>query len=287
MKFNKILERQIRRTLLNKAQVEDMEDLLQLVSDTYDDFEEDHNLAQRSLEISSKELINQNKKLKSLNANLEKLTFAASHDLRTPLLSIMGYLQIIQLKGNFDEELSKYFTYVMEGVDRMNDLLINLQRYTEIDFWKPKVTNVDLGTCLKMSIRRFSEKIEDTNAVIEYDKLPVIKAVSRYIETIFVELINNSLTYTKQNVSPKIKIAVETKKDKHYISFTDNGIGIDQKYKDYIFDEFKRLHTYSEYKGNGLGLAICKKIAGKLNGQISVDVKYTKGLKIHIVFNTL
>lgn len=284
MKFNKILERQIRRKLLDKAQIEDLEDLLQLVSNTYDDFEEDHNLAQRSLEISSKELLNQNRKLKKLNVNLEKLTYAAAHDLRTPLLSIKGYLQIIELNSNFNEELSKYFEYVVEGVERMNDLLTNLQRYTEIDFWKLKLEDVDLNLSILMSIRQLSEKIEVSNASIIYEKLPTIKAESKFIEMVFKELIYNSLTYAKPDVAPCIKITSEKIGSKYKISFIDNGIGIDPKYKDYIFEEFKRLHNYSEYKGNGLGLAVTKKIVEKLNGQIFIDTSYLKGLKTDILF---
>lgn len=270
--------------MLDKAQIEDLEDLLQLISNTYDDFEEDHNLAQRSLEISSKELLNQNRKLKKLNVNLEKLTYAAAHDLRTPLLSIKGYLQIIELNGNFNEELSKYFEYVVEGVERMNDLLTNLQRYTEIDFWKLKLEDVDLNLSISMSIRQLSEKIEQSNASIIYDKLPIIKAESKFIEIVFKELIYNSLTYAKPNISPCIKITSEKIENKYKISFIDNGIGVDSKYKDYIFEEFKRLHNYSEHKGNGLGLAVTKKIVEKLNGQISIDTSYLKGLKTDILF---
>jgi len=284
LKFNKILERQIRRKLKNKEQLKELEDFLQLVSDTYNDFEQDHKLAQRSLEISSNELLNQNRKLKKLNTNLEKLTYAASHDLRTPLLSIMGYLQIIKLEDKLDNKLNKYFDYVTEGVERMNSLLISIQRYTEIDFWKLQPTNVDLNLILEMSIRLLSDLIEKTNTTIEYDKLPYLKTESKFIEMIFLELINNSITYAKPNVCPKIEIESKTKNNKLYISFKDNGIGIDPKYKDYIFEEFKRLHTFSEYKGNGMGLAISKKIVERLNGEISIDTGYTQGLKTDIVF---
>jgi len=285
LKFNKILERQIRRKRLSKTQIEDLEDLLQLVSDTYDDFEKDHNMAQRSLEISSKELLNQNRKLVNLNTNLEKLTYAAAHDLKTPLLSIRGYLQIIELKSTFSKEISKYFKYVIEGVERMDSLLTNLQRYTEIDFWKLKPEDVDLNLCLSMSIRQLSDKIDQFNTKIKYDKLPIIKSDKKLLELVFNELIKNSLTFTKPNIPPCIKITAEKINDKYKISFKDNGIGVDIKYKDYIFDQFKRLHSFSEYKGNGLGLAICKKIIKSLKGEIFMDCNYTKGLKIDIILN--
>lgn len=285
MKFNKILQRQIRRKLLDKSQIEDLEDLLQLISDTYDDFEQDHNLAQRSIEISSKELLNQNRTLKKLNANLEKLTYAAAHDLRTPLLSIKGYLQIIELNSNFNEELSNYFEYVVEGVDRMNDLLTNLLRYTELDFWEVKLEDTDLNVSISTVLQQLSKKIEDSKATVIYDKLPVIKVQSRYIEIIFNELIKNSITYIKPNTLPNIKITSQKIGDKYKISFLDNGIGVETKYKDYIFEEFKRLHNYSEHKGNGLGLAIAKKIMEKLQGEISMDTNYVDGLKIDIFFN--
>lgn len=284
MKFNKILERQIRRKLLSESQIEDIEDLLQLISDTYDDFEEDHNLAQRSLEISSKELVSQNRKLTMLNTNLEKLTYAAAHDLRSPLLSMKGYLQIIELKGNFDEKLSKYFTYVTDSVDRMEGLLTNLQRYTEIDFWKQKNEEVDLNSSVSMTVRLLSEKIKQTNAKISYEKLPTIKAEPKFLEFIFLELLSNSLIYAKPNIAPCIKIEGEKLKEKCKISVMDNGIGVDPKYRDYIFEQFKRLHNFSEFRGNGLGLAICKKIIQKMKGEISIDINYNKGLKVDMIF---
>lgn len=285
MKFNKILERQIRRKLKNKEQLKELEGFLQLVSDTYNDFEEDHKLAQRSLEISSNELLDQNRKLKKLNNNLEKLAYATAHDLRTPLLSIMGYLQIIKLEDNLNDELNQYFDYVTEGVERMDSLLISIQRYTEIDFWKLKLTTVDLNLILEMSKRLMSDVIEKTNTTISYGKFPHFKAESKFIEMIFLELINNSITYAKPNLAPSIKIDSEIKNKKLHISYKDNGIGVEPKYKDYIFEEFKRLHTFSEYKGNGLGLAICQKIVERLDGEISVDTSYKKGLKTDIVFN--
>lgn len=285
MKLNNILERQIKRKLLNNEQCKDLEDFLQLVSKTYDNFEEDYNLAQRSLEISSKELIKQNAKLKEVNANLEKLAYAAAHDLRTPLLNIKGYLQIIKLKENFNEELSKYFTYVVDGVERMNDLLTNLQRYTEIDFWKLNPEKVDLTLCIEMCMRQLSDKIKTTNTSIWFDELPIVEAENSYIEMIFMELLKNSIAYTKPNINPCIKITAKKKLNKYHISFKDNGMGIEPKYKDYIFEEFKRLHNYSEIRGNGLGLAICKKIIIKLKGEIFIDTSYTDGLKTDIILN--
>ena len=93
---------------------------------------------------------------------------------------------------------------------------------------------------------------------------------------LFQHLLQNGLKYNK-SLQPKVKIEVAEKGQRLEISFTDNGIGIEEKYHDYIFEHFKRLHSSSEYTGTGLGLSLCRKIVIKHGGQLLVQSELGKG----------
>lgn len=135
-----------------------------------------------------------------------------------------------------------------------------------------------------MVIDDLSSSIDDKKAVIEVGSLPTIKGISFQIDQLFVNLISNSLKYSKDTIAPQINIYIEhigtdefyndkliLDSDYHKIVIRDNGIGFKQEYADKIFMLFQRLETSPKYSGTGLGLAICKKIVDNHHGYITVQ----------------
>ncbi len=232
---------------------------------------------------SEEKLLKSNLKLKSSNAELESFNRVASHDLQEPLRKIQ--LFVLRIKdaenNNLSTKSQEYFSKVINAVNRMQSLIQNLLTYSRIDSSKRDFEDVDLNHVLDKVKEDLINSINDSNAKIVSDKLPKINGVLFQMEQLFTNLISNSLKYRSIDELPKIQIHYEkvsatqisehlgkSKKQYHKISFVDNGIGFDSQHTKKIFEVFQRLHQRTEYTGNGIGLAICKKIVENHNGYI-------------------
>jgi len=169
----------------------------------------------------------------------------------------------------------------------INDLLsFSRQSASSSDFKK-----VDLNTLAKEAITELEIEIEKNNALVQVKELPVVWAVPSLMRQLFHNLLSNAIKFRKKNVEPVVQIESEkvnslnsihipkamNGNNYYKISVSDNGIGFDPKYREEIFMVFKRLHSYHEFEGSGVGLSICKKIVEKHNGFITVESKPGEG----------
>ena len=138
-----------------------------------------------------------------------------------------------------------------------------------------------------------ADTIEYKNAKLDADSLPKIKGMPFLLKQLFSNLISNSVKYASPDRKPEIKVYAEpfpvniTREDKnlyHLIYVADNGIGFEQEYAESIFNIFTRLHTGMEYKGSGVGLALCKKIMQNHGGHIMASGKTDEGSVISLYF---
>ncbi len=227
-------------------------------------------------------------KLEAANKDLDSFAFIASHDLQEPLRKIQTFISRIEkMEVNHLSETGKdYFMKMKHSADRMRSFIDNLLMYSKTNTTDQVFEQVDLKEVLENAILELSLSIEEKKAVINYASLPTLNLLNLQFQQLFVNLIGNSLKYSRENVVPVIQIGTKIVKsnevpgivngaDKNYhrISVTDNGIGFDQKYANNIFDLFQRLHEKSEYSGTGIGLAICKKIIQNHNGIITAEGK--------------
>ena len=126
--------------------------------------------------------------------------------------------------------------------------------------------------------------IKEKSVEIIKDKLPVIKAIPLQMEQLFSNLISNSIKYSSRDVATVITIRCSVNNDNTItLSFTDNGIGFDEKYSQQIFKLFQRLHGKNDYAGTGIGLSICKKITEQHSGSISANSVLGKGATFNII----
>jgi signal transduction histidine kinase len=226
----------------------------------------------RELEQRSEEIIRSNKEL-------EKFAYVASHDMQEPLRTIISYIQLLQEKfgENLDKEAQQYMDFVVNAGFRMRDLITGLLEYSRISrVDRALLEEVDCNFVLKEVIANMNSSINESKATITFDKLPVINAVHIQMIQLFQNLIGNALKF-KGAADPKIKVSYSATNGFHSFAISDNGIGIEQKYADKIFEIFQRLHPVGKYPGMGIGLAICKKIVERYGGKIWMESIPGKG----------
>ncbi|MEC4005723.1 CHASE3 domain-containing protein [Flavobacterium sp. SUN052] len=228
-----------------------------------------------------------NTELEANNKELSAFNYVASHDLQEPLRKIQTFISRIAEKeaDNFSDSGKDYMDRIQNAINRMRLLIDDLLQFSRTNKTEKVFETVDLSILLENSKQELSQSIEDKKAIITNDALPVSKVIPFQIQQLFTNLINNSLKYSKANVSPVINInyekisgeneefiPIKNKTKYHKITFKDNGIGFEQEYSEKIFELFGRLHNKNEYSGTGIGLAICKKIVENHKGYI-----YAKG----------
>jgi signal transduction histidine kinase len=138
----------------------------------------------------------------------------------------------------------------------------------------------DARNALEHAIADLEPKIRETGAVVLYDGLPKVRVEPSQLRQVFQNLISNGLKYQQRGCVPRIEVTAEPGVHVHRFTVTDNGIGIHSADFERIFGLFKRLHTM-EYSGNGLGLAICRRIIGRYGGRIWVESEVGAGSRFH------
>lgn len=236
-------------------------------------------------------------RLESANKELDAFAFMASHDLQEPLRKINTFTDILAYKFGIgiDAESAKYLKSIQNAASRMQLLIKDLLTFSKITSEKESPVECDLNQIITDALKDLEAKIKEKNAKIEVDTLPLISGNPTLLRSLFLNLIENAVKYSRKDISPIINIKYITKQERDHsgngqsgkfcrITVTDNGIGFEQKYAEHIFSMFRRLHTLSEFEGTGIGLAICKKIVEKHNGFISAFSDVNKGSTFIISF---
>jgi len=220
------------------------------------------------------------------NKALTDLAYIASHDLREPLRKISAFGSLLQktLTSKLDEDERENLNFIIEGANRMQMMITDLLYYSRITTKAKAYSLINIDELLDEIIHfELSQIIEDNHAsVIVENKLGAIKGESTQIKQLFQNLIANGIKYKKKTTDPVIKIGSQKYAYGIEVRVEDNGIGIDNKYKEQIFEMFKRLHSKEEYDGSGIGLAVCKKIIELYNGEI--EVKSEPGIGSAFIF---
>lgn len=233
----------------------------------------------KMLLASNEELLSTNKRLEQSNNELERFAYIASHDLKSPLRNIISFLNLIQrkLRSSQDTDLQEYLRFATENAKQMHVLIQDVLEFSKVDSVPDtKKEKIDMNESIMLVVQNLQEAIKETNAEILTDTLPTIEGNSVQILQLLQNLVGNGIKYNKNHL-PKVEITHNRVNGHHIFAIKDNGIGISQEYHDQIFEMFKRLHTRDEYKGTGIGLAICKKIVNNFGGRIWLDSNFGQG----------
>lgn len=217
------------------------------------------------------------------NESLEKFAGVASHDLKSPLMTIRWYIQLFAKRtaGKYPLKDQHMLTGALKAVDQMNTLIRDLLAYSKIDHPDSfPLTEVDIKQVIHEALSNLEQEINARRARVTYDDedLPIVTGHVRLLVQLFQNIISNAVKFLPKTKRPVIRLSHELQDDGFLLfKVTDNGIGISKKDIDKLFTPFTRLHSEEKYHGTGLGLAICKRIIEHHNSQIWIQSKKNGG----------
>jgi len=212
------------------------------------------------------------------NTELEQFAYVISHDLQEPLRMISSYTQLLakRYSKKLDSDADEFIGYAVDGAKRMQTLLQDLLEYSRVGTRGKPFSLVNCEHVVEQAMANLKIAIKESGASVSYDVLPTVMGDEGQLVQLFQNLIGNAIKFRREE-PPKVHIWARRRNSVVTLSVNDNGIGINPEHGQSIFEIFRRLHTREEYPGTGMGLAICKKIAERHGGHISVQSQPGQG----------
>jgi PAS domain S-box-containing protein len=211
--------------------------------------------------------------LRRSNADLEQFAYVASHDLQEPLRMVASYTDLLaqRYRHQLDEKADTYIHYANDGARRMQRLVADLLAYSRVGSKGARIRPVNAGDVLRTAIDSLDHAIRESAATIDViEPLPVVLADDSELSQVFQNLIANAIKF-KSSEPPRIRVHASPRNNRWVFAVSDNGIGIDMRYAERIFQMFQRLHERGQYEGSGIGLAITKRIVERHGGRIWLE----------------
>ncbi len=241
----------------------------------------------KQIEHQYEEIHQANEKLKSANKELEQFAYLASHDLKAPLRTIGNYSSLINRRygQQLDEDGVSFLKFITEAAKHMNALLEDIFAYSKIGKVEVEVEAVNLQERFDLALRLLHEDIASRRASVTSDQLPVVTGNPTQLYQLLQNLLDNALKFVPASRQPEITVRVTDSGAFYHFKVKDNGIGIPKNKQEEVFTIFKRLNSKEEFKGTGIGLAICKKIVETHGGSIWVESDGELGTTFHFTLN--
>ncbi len=240
---------------------------------------------------AEEQLARQAAELSRSNHELEQFAYVASHDLQEPLRMVSSYCGLLarRYKGKIDQDADEFINFAVDGATRMKALIDDLLSYSRVGRRDKDLIAINAAEVAQTAVSNLHMAIKEAGAIIHCDSLPIVFADLTQLTQVFQNLIGNALKFRGES-PPVIRISACSMPggkgaSQWRFSVEDNGIGFDQQYCDRVFVIFQRLHTRAEYPGNGMGLAIVKKIIERHGGQIWAESTLGRGTTFFFTLN--
>lgn len=208
------------------------------------------------------------------NLELEQFAYVVSHDLKEPLRTIVGFAQLLERRyaAKLDDTAKEYINFVIEGTRNMETLVSDVLRYSRVSAKEITFEPLPCFIIQKNIENRLQQQIRESKATLIWQEVKgMVYGSPTKIFQLFQNIISNAIKFRKKGTPPNVTIQAIDKEEFIQFIITDNGIGIEKEYLNKIFLPFKRLHNRQEYKGSGVGLAICKKVVEQHGGVLTVS----------------
>lgn len=220
------------------------------------------------------------------NQDIEDFCCSISSDLRTPLRAIREFLKIVYDENNhkLDNESLRLFNIAKKNVNKMDDIIEDLIKYSNVATYQLDYVKVNVNDLVNKKFIELSDRYKKNNIDFYLDDLPDLNCDFTLFKILWENILDNAIKFTSHLNSPKIKVYGDH--DHSFVHYTieDNGIGFDSSKSNDIFSLFSKLHYKEDYEGNGIGLALVKKIVDKHGGFITLQSKVNIGTSIVLSF---
>lgn len=223
-------------------------------------------------------------RLTASNEELQNFAYVSSHDLQEPLRMISNFSALLmeEYRDQLDEDGQTYLNFIHDGASNMHALVQDLLSYARVDAEEAKQEEIKTENILQFVMDNLQVDIQAFNVKITHDSLPIICGSRVQFSRLLQNLLSNAIKYRQQDTAPVVHIGVKNQGQYWLFSITDNGMGMRPEYTKKIFIPFKRLHSRSEIKGTGIGLAICKKIVENMHGEIWAESELGQGSTFYL-----
>jgi light-regulated signal transduction histidine kinase (bacteriophytochrome) len=247
---------------------------------------EERRLKEEKIRLLNEQLLENNLQLKATVEELDRFAYVASHDLQEPLRKILVFSDKLQTKykDSLDLEVAQSLEKIAKASSRMQSLINDLLKFSRQTTANEDFVAIPLDQLLHDVIADLEVEIEKSSAKVHLDGLPEIWGIPSQIRQLFQNLLSNAIKFRKKENTPVVRVYSEPWNGLNRIIIQDNGIGFDARYSEEIFMVFKRLHSYHEFEGSGVGLSICKKIIDRHSGSIKAESKIGEGSKFILEF---
>jgi signal transduction histidine kinase len=220
--------------------------------------------------------------LRRSNAELEQFAYVASHDLQEPLRKVASFCQLLERRyaAQLDDRAKQYISFAVDGANRMQTLINDLLAFSRVGRVHKGHGVVDLAAVHAATMDALSVSVEETGAEVTHDPLPEVNGDATQLGMLWQNLISNAVKFRDPERPPRVRVEAHRTDGWWEFAVSDNGIGIAEEYAERVFVIFQRLHTKDAYPGNGIGLAMCKKIVEFHGGTIRVDPAHSPGTRI-------
>jgi PAS domain S-box-containing protein len=214
------------------------------------------------------------------NLQLENFAYLASHDLRSPLNNVLNFTRLLTMtaKDKLDENELKFLEFINEGSKKMQQFIEDLLAYSLSSNKEITFSEINPLNLIQETLTDISSTLNKNDSSVIVGELPdTILGDRILLKQLFQNLISNANKFILEDRQPKITINCSVVNKNYLFSIKDNGIGIDDSSKEFIFGIFKRLHLRTEYDGTGIGLSTCKNAVEKHGGKIWVESTVGEG----------
>ncbi len=212
--------------------------------------------------------------LRRSNIELEQFAYVASHELLEPLRMVVNFTRLLaeRCRGKLDDKSDQYIRHALDGAKRMQHLVRSLLHFSRVTAAERSLGPVNSASVVKSVLAGLSATIAECDAEVTTGTLPLVVSEETELGQVFQNLIANALKFRSDH---PVRVRVDARRDGDDWVFRvqDNGIGIDDKHRERIFEMFHRLHQRGKYEGTGIGLALVKKIVERQGGRIWVESK--------------
>ncbi len=204
---------------------------------------------------------------------LDSFVYIASHDLQSPLRSVVAFSELLarELGDDLSEDAKTYLGFINTGGMRMRALILSLLALSRTERHTLNLEDANLMECIEGALANLALPMEEAGATVEQGALPRVQADPALITQLYQNLIGNAVKFRAEGVAPRIILSAAVSNGVATLRVADNGIGIDEKFAAQIFEPFRRLHADSEFEGSGIGLSICRKVVERHGGRLWLE----------------